>query len=185
MVRLDLPWWTFPAIDRVESFLASKAGRARVFEYGAGASTVWLAKRSASVSSVEHDPGFAQTIRGIIAPHANVGLRVVEPSKASASTIARSNRKGYAKKSFDEYVSSIDAEDGAFDLIVIDGRARASCLGRAVSRLSANGIILFDDSHRQEYRRAIESCSLREQVLRGFAPTVPFRCQTSLLLSGS
>ena len=58
MVMLDKPWWIYHAIDDVEDFLTERGGKARVFEYGAGASTVWLASRASKVYSVEHDGGF-------------------------------------------------------------------------------------------------------------------------------
>ncbi|BAB53991.1 SAM-dependent methyltransferase [Mesorhizobium loti] len=181
LVRLDMPWWTFSAIDDVNTFLASRNRKARVFEFGAGASTVWLAKRSASVNSVEHDAPFAQTMGGIFDAYPNIAVQVVEPATASASSKARSNRKGYTQCSFDQYVSSIDRVDGTFDLIVIDGRARVSCLARSVRRLAPGGMILFDNSNRLEYREAINSCGLQERVTRGLAPALPFPSQTSIL----
>ena len=181
LVRLDMPWWTFSAIDAVNSFLASRNHKARVYEFGAGASTVWLAKRSGSVDSVEHDAPFAQTMGGIFGAYPNIAVRVVEPVAASAFSKARSNRKGYTQCSFDQYVSSIDRVDGTFDLIVIDGRARVSCLAKSVRRLSPGGMILFDNSNRPEYRQAINSCGLQERVTRGLAPALPFPSQTSIL----
>lgn len=111
----------------------------------------------------------------------NITVRVVEPTAAANSTKARSNRKGYTESSFDHYVSSIDQVEGTFDLIVIDGRARVSCLAKSVGRLSPRGMILFDNSNRLEYREAINSCGLQERVMRGLAPALPFPSQTSLL----
>ncbi|MHB9402809.1 O-methyltransferase [Mesorhizobium sp. RSR380A] len=181
LVRLDMPWWTFSAIDAVDIFLASRNRSARVYEFGAGASTVWLAKRSASINSVEHDAPFARTMDSMFGAYPNIAVRVVEPTATSTSTKARSNRKGYTESSFDHYVSSIDQVEGTFDLIVIDGRARVSCLAKSVSRLSPGGMILFDNSNRLEYREAINSCGLQERVMRGLAPALPFPSQTSLL----
>lgn len=60
LVSLDVPWWTFDAADAVEGFLASRPA-ARVFEWGSGASTVWLAKRSGCVVSIEHDAAWAES----------------------------------------------------------------------------------------------------------------------------
>src|SRR3954468_16081134 len=41
MTTLDVPWWTYRAVDEVERWLETRSGPARVFEYGSGASTVW------------------------------------------------------------------------------------------------------------------------------------------------
>src|SRR3954469_21096963 len=60
LARMDVPWWTFPAIDAVERWITARNGNVRVFEYGSGASTVWLARRAAHVVSIEHDAGFAK-----------------------------------------------------------------------------------------------------------------------------
>lgn len=181
LVQLDLPWWTFSAIDAVEMFLTERQGRARVYEYGAGASTVWLAKRCAEVNSVEHVDSFASAMAPIFSRYANIELRIVEPTAATEASRARSNRKGYQLKAFDDYAASIEALTGDFDLIVIDGRARLACLNSAVLKLAPRGIIVFDNSDRREYRKGIEASNLRETVYRGSAPALPYPSQTSIL----
>ena len=183
LVRLDMPWWTFSAIDAVEAHLARKQGAARVFEYGAGASTVWLAKRCREVVTIEHDAQFAELMRSTFSSFENIDARVCPPSDLVRDHVgARSNRKGFEGCSFDEYVSSIGSHQGLFDLIVIDGRARLSCLAAAKGRLAADGIILFDNSDRSEYRPGIAKSGFEERILRGLAPALPFPSQTSLLL---
>src|SRR5215467_3096301 len=88
LARMDVPWWTFPAIDAVERWIAAR-GNVRVFEYGSGASTVWLARRAAHVVSVEHDVGFARMAAPMLALP-NVELRVIEPVRATATPRAGS-----------------------------------------------------------------------------------------------
>lgn len=182
LAALDLPWWTFSAIDEVEAYLMSAQGRARVFEYGAGASTIWLGKRCAEVYSVEHDAGFASSMQPLFAVHDNVRVSVVPDTAATGvAGEARSRRAGYENRAFDDYVRAIDAVPGTFDLIVIDGRARNACLARAMERLAPGGMILFDNSDRKEYRASIMSSGLCERALRGAAPALPVASQTSLL----
>lgn len=182
LASLDVPWWTYSAIDEVEAFLAALGGGARAFEYGAGASTLWLAKRCASVTSVEHDTGFAASMQPLFDAQPNVRVMVVPDVPATgAPGEARSRRAGYGERAFDAYVSSIDAVDGEFDLVVVDGRARNACMARAIPRLAPGGILLYDNSDRDEYRAAIEGSGLAERALRGRAPALPFGSQTSLL----
>lgn len=182
LASLDVPWWTYGAIDEVESFLRNLDGRARVFEYGAGASTLWLAKRCASVASVEHDVGFSKSMKPLFDRHANIRL-MVAPDEASTGKAgeARSLRHGYLDRAFDDYVASIDGVPGDFDLIVVDGRARNACMRQAIPHLAPGGILLYDNSDRDEYRQAIDGCGLVERILRGRAPALPFGSQTSLL----
>lgn len=181
LVHLGIPWWTFPAIDAVEAHLAQRQGGARAFEYGSGASTIWLAQRCAIVRSVEHDAAFATGMARFFERHANIRLRTLEPEPATRNSKARSNRQGFIHLAFDSYAAAIEDSAEVYDLIVIDGRARVACLNRALSFLAPGGIILFDNSDRREYRHAIERSGLRETKLRGLAPALPYPGQTSLL----
>ena len=180
MVELDVPWWTYRAIDEVELWLTARPRPARVFEYGSGASTVWLARRSAEVHSVEHDTGFAAVMGGLLAEVPNASLRVCPPTPATRPAVP-SAKEGYAGQDFASYVAAIDEEDGEFDLVVIDGRAREACLERALPRLAEGGIVVFDNTRRRRYRRAIESAPVVELRLPGLTPTLPYPDQTSLV----
>ncbi len=133
--------------------------------------------------SVEHHAEFAASIGPLLSPFVNVVLHV-EPPVASPNPQTSSAKEGYAGLDFTAYVSTIDAVDGDFDLIVIDGRAREACLDRAVHRLAPGGLVVFDNSRRRRYRRAIERSGLQEQVLTGLTPTLPYSEQTSLLYRG-
>lgn len=182
MVTLDVPWWTYTSIDSVEPFLAARDGQARVFEYGSGASTVWLAKRAAQVISVEHDEAFWQSMQFVFAEHTNVDVLLVPPIPArGAAGEVRSERAGYEHCDFSAYVSAIERSEGMFDLVIVDGRARNACLAAAVPRLAPGGMIVFDNSNRRRYRQAINSSGLDVAVCRGFAPALPYPSETTLL----
>lgn len=163
MALLDCPWWNVAATREVERFLSARPG-ARVFEYGAGASTVWLARRAAEVTSVEHDRGWIEQFRALAAPHANVALLHRELGRDGAG-----------------YIRAIDESAGEFDLIVVDGRHRAACVVRAAPRLAPGGMILFDDSGRRRYRPAIAASGLVERHFYGRSFCVPHPDHTSLL----
>ncbi|WP_205599491.1 O-methyltransferase [Sandarakinorhabdus rubra] len=183
LVALDVPWWTYDAICEVEDFLASRPG-ARVFEYGSGASTVWLARRAGSVFSVEHDAAWCALVRqrlAALAGLAPVNLALVEPETGRIDPAFASQKPGAEGLGFAAYVHAIDAHEGAFDLIVIDGRARGACLAHARSRLASDGLIVFDNSHRARYRAPIESSGMAVRRLAGRAPSLPYPDETSLL----
>ena len=163
MAGLDLPWWNVEATREVERFLAANPG-ARVFEYGAGASTVWLARRAREVISVEHDPEFMGIFRDLLSPYDNVTL--LERSIANSP---------------DPYVRAIDEAGGSFDLIVVDGRHRAACLAAAKARLAPGAIVVFDDSGRKRYRDAIGTSGLAERHHFGLSFAVPYPDHTSIL----
>jgi hypothetical protein len=182
--KLDLPWWTFAASAEVHDFLAQRP-HARVFEWGAGSSTVWLAKRSESVTSVESDAGWAQMVSASVPGH--VAIMAPPIPRATRSTRVRSKRWGYRSLDFTAYVNAIDTVSGDFDLIVIDGRAREACFARALPRLAADGMIVFDNTNRRRYRRALKNHRDETAVTMstGLTPILPWPSTTALVTRGA
>lgn len=183
LVAMDVPWWTYAAIDAVEAWLAARRRPIRVFEYGSGASTVWLARRADEVHTVEHHRAFATSFAPNLAGLQNVEIRVVEPRPDPRPAVP-SAKEGNQGLDFSDYVATIDEVGGTFDLIVVDGRAREECLRRALPHLAADGLVVFDNSGRRRYRRAIAASGLVERPLRGLTPTLPYPDRTSLLTRG-
>jgi hypothetical protein len=180
MAELGVPWWTYRAIDVVDAWLSARPHPIRVFEYGAGASTLWLAQRADEVHSAEHDRRFGEYFAPALAGHANVELHIVEAIR-SDNPIVPSAKEGQAGLDFADYVATIDKVGGTFALIVIDGRAREACITAALPRLEPGGIIVFDNSRRRRYRRAIAAAGVSERRLRGLTPALPYPDQTSVL----
>lgn len=161
MIALDLPWWNVAATREIEAFLADRPG-ARVFEWGAGASTVWLARRAESIVSVEHDPDWVATLRRQTEPLEQITLL-------------------YRERANGAYVNAITEQQGQFDLIVVDGRDRVACLDAAKPYLAPGGLIVFDDSGRSRYRADIQQSGLAERRFFGRSYCVPYPDHTSLL----
>ena len=180
LAALDLPWWTYRAIDIVDAWLQARPRPIRVFEYGSGASTVWLAKRADEVYSVEHHLGFADHMEPVLA--ALPGVTVIRrPGLTSTSPRIGSHKPGHDGLDFYDYVHAIDDVDGTFDLVVVDGRAREACLTAAIGKLADDGLIVFDNTKRRRYREAIGRSGLSERRLPGLTPTLPYPDQTSVL----
>jgi len=179
MAALDLPWWTLAGVEEADRFLRSRSSP-RVFEYGSGASTIWLARRAGSVTSIEHDSSWYGVVSKRLAAHGNATVKLIE---ADAEPIPGylSEKEGWEGRSFRQYASSIDAEPGEFDLIIIDGRARAACLAHAVKKLAPDGMILFDNSARSRYRTAIAASGLQARTYRGATACLPYPDETTVL----
>lgn len=183
--RLDLPWWTFDAIEKVDTFLRQRPN-ARVFEYGSGASTIWLARRAGEVISVEHDSAWFPEVERRLSDFPHARLRFVPPDATpSADTRYASDKPAWRGRTFHDYVHAIDAEQGEFDLIVVDGRARAACLEQARARLASGGLIVFDNSHRAPYRHAIAASGMEWERTRGLAACLPYPDETTLMRARS
>lgn len=181
LAHLDLPWWTFEATEFVDAFLRSRGFKTSVFEYGSGASTLWLARRCGKVYSVEHDLRWAEQTRKLCSAYPNVSVSAVPASPLTPTARCRSGRHGWTNQAFDQYVESIREYAFNFDLIIIDGRARAECLDEAVSKLNRGGLIVFDNSNRQRYRRALDAAGLPKRAFRGLVPSLPFPGETTVL----
>ncbi|MBZ6378098.1 MULTISPECIES: class I SAM-dependent methyltransferase [Pacificimonas] len=163
MIELDVPWWNRKAALAVDRFLSARS-EARVFEFGSGSSTVWLARRAAHVYSAEPHADWAEALERELAPYGNTDLLV-----------RRLERGG------GPFALSIAEAGGQFDLIVIDGRERAACFTQAIPFLKPDGLVLFDDSFRRRYRPAIEAAPLVETRYFGPAFAKPYPDHTSIL----
>ena len=179
MVRLDLPWWTFRSARLIERFLEQRPA-ARIFEYGAGASTVFLARRATEVISVEHDPRWYEVVASKVQPFPDVRLHLVE-APAGPDCGYRSGHRAWYGHDFRDYVHAIDRQQGLFDLIVIDGRCRAHCLNAALRRVKPEGLILFDNAGRKRYQAALECSRLARLRTSGLTACLPYPDVTTLL----
>ncbi|MFC5300305.1 class I SAM-dependent methyltransferase [Azospira restricta] len=155
-----IPWMTYPAIEFLSRHLPKNI---RVLEYGCGNSTYWWAARAASVVSIEHDPDWYARTRPKLPPHCTL------------KHISLENEGDYARASL--------AYDHAFEIVVIDGRDRASCLQHCPQALTDDGIIILDDSWREHYQESIRkllSKGWRRIEFIGYAPISSARGETSI-----
>jgi len=175
LMDLDLPWWPFAVESKLASFLKDTKN-ARVFEWGSGASSFWLAKRSGSVISIEHDLSWTNKILEMIRLNGvrNLEIRHVGATPSVAPIIS-SDKSGYKNLDFESYVNTIDGL-GKFDLIIIDGRARVDCWNRAALHLNPNGIIVLDNSNRKRYKLATSGFNCLR--LKGLTPASPWMTES-------
>jgi hypothetical protein len=158
-VSEGLPWITFAAIDRLNTIIRPDM---EVFEYGSGGSTLFWASRVRKIVSVEHDRGWFEKMRAALPPGQaqKIHYLLVEP-QVDATFASRdfhnpddyiSSNQQYRGMNFEAYAKAIDAwPDRHFDLIVVDGRARPSCIKHAIPKLRANGWLMIDNSDRLYY----------------------------------
>lgn len=179
-ITLETPWWTLESGREIKSFLESTP-HARVLEWGSGASTVWLGALSGYVASVESDANWASMVKGSVGE--NVEIFTPDIPRRTSANVIRSKRWGFRHLDFTHYVHAIDDIPGQFNLIVIDGRAREACFHHALNRLTPGGVILFDNTNRLRYRRAIKAWKTAVTVSRsvGLTPIVPWPTETSII----
>jgi hypothetical protein len=141
-----LPWYTYPALEWLRGFIRPEHS---VFEWGAGNSTLWYAKRALNVRSIESDSRWAS----------HLGARL--PANASIRVVTAGTEAGTYAPTF--YPDAIKPT-GPYDIIAIDGMERSHCAYRAPSRLARGGVIIFDNSD-----RPMHAPGLRHLEAAGFA----------------
>ena len=152
----QMPWIPYPALDYLQQHLSRDA---TVLEYGSGGSTLWLAKRAGTVTTVEHDATWHSMVEQELQRHSlhncTILLRPPEPIGAISGS---DNRYPSARMegSFRAYVQVAETfADGSLDVVLVDGRSREACLQAAASKLKPGGILMLDDSYRGRYNAAM------------------------------
>ena len=186
-----LPWICFSAIDQLERIINPGM---RIFEYGSGGSTLFWSTRVSHLVSIEHDKEWGEKMRTEIANNKiqNVDYFLIEPSEDFDfikknfinPTDYISSDLSYKGKNFANYVKKIDEyPDNSFDIILIDGRARTSCVLHALPKLKANGFLIVDNTERSFYLHPFGLEKLNWRIWHHYGP-VPFAysfSQTTIL----
>jgi Methyltransferase domain len=157
LLDAEMPWMTFAAMRWLAAYLRPTMS---VFEWGSGGSTLFFARRVARVVSVEYDAGWSAAVRARLqqAGRDNVVLHHLPPEPDPADRIYLSSDPQFSGMSFRRYARSVlDHPDGAFDLVLVDGRARLGCVVSALPKLRPDGVLLLDNSERED---ATEACAL-------------------------
>ena len=148
-----MPWMNYEAVLEIKNYLKPEA---LVFEYGSGSSTRYWISMGCKVVSVEHDQEFFGKMQDALAHKCD--YRLVKPEfdpmiKMKSHEFPESYKSfDFDSLSFEAYVKYIDRyPDNHFDLVVVDGRARNSCIVHAISKIKRGGILVLDNSDRDYY----------------------------------
>ncbi len=157
----------------------------QVFEYGAGGSTLFFARRVSKVIAVEHDPAWAAQVQAALAAEqlGNASIQVVLPEADPAwkgkdpadPASGISTAVAYRGMSFRNYAGVLDRwPDSLFDVIMVDGRARPACVHHALPKVKPGGLLILDNAERPHYQPAL--VRLREQGWRKLNFSGPGPC---------
>jgi precorrin-6B methylase 2 len=154
-----IPWITYASL----AFLAPRVrSDMSVFEYGSGSSTLWWASRVRRVVACEHDKEWHELARKRVPQ--NVQIAHVDLAD-------------------EQYAREILKYRDEFDVIVIDGRDRVRCALNCLTALKRDGVILWDNSERTEYRPGydyLEGQGFRRLDFTGMGPINAYDWSTSL-----
>jgi hypothetical protein len=127
------------------------------FEYGAGGSTLWLAKRVERLTSVEHHRDWYQSVQAELARNGieNCTLELREPEDLGPHGAESRFASEVVPATFEAYVRTVEAfADESLDVVLIDGRSRSAALEAAREKVRRGGVLVLDDSDRERYQPA-------------------------------
>jgi len=124
-----IPWVTYSFIDFIDERLNKTI---TVFEYGSGFSTLYYARKTKKVVSVEHNAEWFDKMQKLVPQN-------VEMIYCAEDTIGT-------------YSKVIHGRAEQYDLIIVDANDRANCIKESISKLTSKGVLVLDDSERIEYR---------------------------------
>lgn len=113
----------------------------RVFEWGSGRSTTFLARRVGALTSIEHDSSW----------HAEVTQTLEREGLAEKVEYRLIPAPGgqMDEPTDSPYANAIDqVPDGSLDAVIVDGQMRLRCAERALGKLKPSGLLVIDGANR-------------------------------------
>lgn len=189
------PWTPEPWLPYQATQLIYQIRPRYVFEWGTGNSTIMFLAMGAKIISVEHDPIWSEKVqqelksRHLPSDKLDYNLIPYESGEIGPDYSNPAHYKSYCTEfpkdiNFKKYVDFIDSF-GVFDLILIDGYARAACIAHAVSHVKPGGWLVIDNTDRDWYLKNTlplfgnwESGWERIDIM-GYGPLLTYQWQTT------
>ncbi len=149
---MSSPWLPYLVTDYIRQLKPQ-----RVFEWGSGESTLFFLDMGLKqLVTIEHDSEWYSKVKYPSNVPYVYGFYLI-PYESGTLGSDKANPSHYKSGStnlgdvnFKRYASAIDSY-GKFDLILIDGMARASCLAHAYSHVADGGCIVLDNTGDRPY----------------------------------
>lgn len=155
-----IPWLTYPAIHFLQGRLTKEH---RIFEFGSGNSTLWLAERSKQVVSIEYDAAYYDLLAPKLKNFPHIEYLQAQPGL--------------------DYYQQLSKRTEKFDVVIIDGRERVLCALHCLEALSEQGVVVFDNSERERYREGLDFLAekgFKRIDFRGLPPGAVRQSQTTV-----
>ena len=154
-----IPWYTYPTI---EYLMHLDLREKKIFEWGAGNSTLYFQDRVKSIKSIESDKNWYEYLKSNV---------------SSNCELIFSNKKNYAKQ--------ITIKKVKYDIIIIDGILREDCARIAYEYLEDTGFIILDNSdwYSSICKKFVRKYNLIQIDMHGFGPINSYSWTTSIFMN--
>jgi len=139
-----IPWITHEAVCFLTKYMKEHPN-ARVLEFGSGSSTLWFAKHTTNLVTVEHHPKWSKKITQLLK----------DPKCHSVHQILHKQPYYGICKQFPKE---------SFDLVLVDGRNRKGCIVNSIPLLKRGGVMMVDNAERRYYKAALDLLKNWESV---------------------
>jgi hypothetical protein len=155
-----IPWVSYSFIDFIKERISKNH---IVFEFGAGNSTLFYSKYAAKVVSVEHDKAWLEKIKLSMPQNSTIIYTELEYNGDYCRVPLNNKQK--------------------FNIIIVDGRDRVNCCKNCLDALTEDGVVVLDDSEREQYTEAITFLTdkgFKHLSFSGISPGFFYRKATSV-----
>ena len=128
-----IPWVTYSFIEFITPRLNKEL---EMFEYGSGNSTLFYADRVGKVDTVENNRDWYEKVREDMPQNVEMLFRELVPGGDYCRAAKELGRK--------------------YDIIIVDGRDRVNCVRNSCPCLKEGGVLVLDDSERDQYKDAFD-----------------------------
>lgn len=104
--------------------------------------------------SVEHDKSFFDRLYPLVKNKCSYILRepdLIDPIRYFPDDPDLFQSSDNKSKCFKSYAHAIEHCNQKFDIIIVDGRARPSCMKCSIPYLKSKGLLVLDNSNRNHY----------------------------------
>lgn len=155
-----IPWCTYPFIKFIEPRLKKDF---IAFEFGCGNSTLWYSRKITSIKSVEHNKEWYNRMTKQVPSNSTIVYKEI-------------NENGdYAKEVLNSHEN--------YDIVIIDGEDRNNCLKYSLGKLTVYGVIVFDNTDRDDYSPSyilLGKSGFKRIDFTGMAPIINTNSCTSI-----
>lgn len=156
-----IPWVNYSYLTFIEPRLHEEL---RVFEYGSGASSIYYEQRVGEYYAAEDNLEWLFWVKERVQNPENIILP------------------------FGKYYDAIEGK-GEFDIVIVDSKQRHRCVYKAIDHLTAEGVIILDDSERVRYEKVFKKMvqnGFKRLDFCGLSPVIPdYKCATIFYREGN
>lgn len=150
-----LPWMSYSAIEFLQRSLNKDQ---EVFEFGAGSSTLFFAKKVKKVTTIETSHKWLEIIQQKLLQQKIENVEITLMADGLINSLYENFAKNCGRK---------------FDFIIIDSLKRFECAKNSIEALKTGGTIILDDSERKNYQKIFDFFArknFQKQDFFGIAP---------------